>query len=58
VDKAPSISYIDDDGNNQTWDDDDDNGDDPDLNMTQVKVRIYNSSGEELLERIIMKRRY
>lgn len=55
VDKAPKISYVDKDGNDQTWDDD---VDDPDLNMTQVNVRIYNSAGYKLLERIIMKRRY
>lgn len=55
VDKAPSISYVDENDNSQIWDDD---VDDPDLNLTQVNVRIYNSAGDKLLERIIMKRRY
>ena len=55
VDRAPTISYVDEDGNTQTWDDDDN---DPDLNLTQVNVKIYNSAGHILLEQSIMKRRY
>lgn len=55
VDKAPPVTYVDESGINQTWDDD---VDDPDLNLTQVDVRIKNSAGHILLERRIMKRRY
>ncbi len=55
VDKAPPVPYVDEFGFNQTWDDD---IDDPDLKLTQVNVRIYNSAGHVLLEKRIMKRRY
>ena len=55
VDKAPPISYVDENGNNKIWDDD---VNDLDLKLTQINVRIYNSAGHKLLERIIMKRRY
>lgn len=55
VDRAPSISYVDENGTNRIWDDDNNN---PNLNLTQVNVRIYDSAGQQLLERVIMKRRY
>jgi len=54
VDKAPPIPYVES-GIDKIWDDD---VDDPDLKLTQVNVKIFNSAGHVLLEQRIMKRRY